>query len=135
MKYLLFIIIAFLLWVTAPMWKPDRSGMKLIPDSQESVVEDIAVNGKEQNDPTATSYTKKFGKAPQLDLTTHIPTDVQRYWKHRFKNADSYKGMHCTKPTQSPKGWKTTCTISVTDDSELHLDEETYYIKWGRVTQ
>jgi len=135
MKYFLIAIIAFVLWLTAPLWMNRNASVSL--EKPEHTASTFARQNEADSHMSEEekAYAKKFGLAPTLDLTTHIPTLIQRHWRQTAKDPDSYKIMKCTKPLATDQGWRTTCMISLNTNSGLQLQEKTYYIDKGKVRE
>ena len=142
MKYLLFIIIIFILWLTAPMWQAEHRIDKSIVLTEEEKIsqedtkqphiskEDLIQKEKERK------FTEKFGRKPQVDHDSDTPYVVKSYWNKIFKYPESIIPMSCTPLKMSSKGWQTVCNYKTMENKRSYeLQQDTYYINQGIVTQ
>jgi len=138
MKYILFIIIALALWITAPLWMVERSSAPTeteIDSYIEKKNEDAAVlTAKEAED--LRKFIEKFGEKPKIRYSTGTPILVQNYWKKNFKHPEAVVELRCTPLKQTDKGWMTVCDFRAKEDSAgLSIYQDVYYINKGIVSK
>ncbi len=138
MKYVLFIIIAATLWITAPLWMVDHSA-----DTLQTKV-DVYIEKKNEEVSKLTTkeaedlrkFIEKFGEKPKIRYSTGTPILVQNYWKKNFKHPEAIVELRCTPLKKSDKGWMTVCDYRAKEDSAgLSIYQDVYYINKGIVSK
>ena len=133
LKYILFALILFGLWVTEPLW------MKSHTDTESSPVESqIDGQKNERAKLLAAEAAKlkeleaKFGPKPYGKYSTGVPSSVYEYWNKTLKNPDSLDEERCGAINAGVNGWTTTCRYRVKNRSgNLELRQDTFVIKDG----
>ncbi len=147
LKYLVFITILLILWVTEPMWIGDHvvgGSAPSVPFEETEVLVDAPTLQSHKEDPkehnTQTQKEKKyietFGPKPSVDYDSDTPYAVKTYWKSIYKHPERILPLSCTRLKMTPKGWQTTCNFKTQEHgtSRYELQQELYYIKNGSVS-
>jgi len=138
MKYVLFIIIIFVLWLTSPLWMVDHS-----TDSSKTKIDNFIEKRKEESAKMTAKeaeelhqYEEKFGEKPKIRYSTGTPLLVKNYWKKNFTHPEAVIELRCTPLRQTDKGWMTVCDYRAKEDSSgLSIYQDVYYINKGIVSQ
>ena len=133
MKYILFAVILFGLWVTEPLW------FKKSYDTTASTTDTfITEQDKERKKLLKAQAAKlkaledKFGPKPSAAYGSRVPEAVNEYWKKTLKYPDSLEEVICERIHPGARGWQTVCRYRVKNDSgRLELRQDTYIIKDG----
>ena len=106
MKYVLFIIIAIVLWITTPFWMVDHT-----KNSAKTNIDDYIIEKKEEASELSAKeseklrkFVEKFGEKPKVRHSTGTPILVQNYWKKNFKHPEAVVELKCTPLRESDKG-------------------------------
>jgi hypothetical protein len=133
MKYVLFAVILFGLWVTEPLWmKPNINETTSpidvhITEQEKARAELLAVEAQKLKDLEA-----KFGQKPYGRYSTGVPPAVYEYWNKTLKYPDSLEEERCGPVRAGDKGWTTVCRYRVKNSSgSLQLMQDTFIIKDG----
>jgi hypothetical protein len=138
MKYLLTMIIAFVLWLTAPMWMNHHSRTVIDPSIRESLRKNeakgsIPLTEEEKN---LSAFIRRYGPKPKRDYNSDTPYAVRSYWKKRYKNPEAIEELRCTIPQKSSRGWRTVCDYRTNErDEGRRLKQSIYYISNGHVSE
>ena len=138
MKYVLFIIIAIVLWITTPFWMVDHT-----KNSAKTNIDDYIIEKKEEASELSAKeseklrkFVEKFGEKPKVRHSTGTPILVQNYWKKNFKHPEAVVELKCTPLRESDKGWMTVCDYRAKEDSAgLSIYQDVYYINKGIVSK
>jgi len=157
MKYILFVLVLFGLWVTEPIWRSlgtstptsivdehDASAPTSIveehdastptPIVDEHIVEQKKTKNEEVN--VETRFLKKlelkYGPRPSVKESTGVPSTVYRYWRKTLQYPDSLQEETCSPIRGSEGGWTTVCRYRVKKNYDtLELREDRFLIKNG----
>jgi hypothetical protein len=133
MKYILFALVLFGLWVTEPIWRnPGTSTPTSIVD--EHIVEQKKTKNEEVNVETRFLKTLelKFGPRPSVKESTGVPSSVYKYWRKTLQYPDSLQEETCSPIRGSESGWTTVCRYRVKKSYDtLELREDRFIIKNG----
>ena len=133
MKYLILITIAFILWLTAPIWMIDRTGCNTIILDEEDTSKKVCLTKKQQEQK---EFIIKYGHKPRIDYNTDTPYVIKEYWETKYSNPEKIIALRCTPLEKSKKGWKTVCDFRVPQTNKgTELLQEIYYIKQGEVSK
>ena len=140
MKYVLIVILAFILWVTSPMWMVNHSTGFTATDTKvdsyikEKNEENKKITAKEADE--RRKYVEKFGEKPKTRYSTGTPILVHNYWKKHFKHPEAIVERRCTPLKRTNKGWMTVCEYRAEEDSAgLSIYQDVYYINQGIVSK
>jgi len=138
MKYILFIIIAVALWITAPLWMVNHSTGPVKTEIDEFIEkkneEAAKLSTKETEE--LRKFVEKFGEKPKIRYNTGTPILVQNYWKKNFKHPEAVVELRCTPLKMTDKGWMTVCDYRAKEDSAgLNIYQDVYYINHGIVSR
>ena len=142
MKYLLFVIIVFILWLTAPMWQAEHRVDKsvILTDEEatlqkESMQKNISKDDLIQKEKEK-KFAEKFGRKPRVDHDSDTPYVVKSYWKKIYKYPESIIPMSCTPLKMSSQGWQTICNYKTMENQRSYeIQQDIYYIDHNVVTQ
>ncbi len=140
MKFILLIIILFVLWLTAPMWQVEHTIDKSIvmtdkekEEAAEQAYLSIPASERKRLE-SDKKYVEKFGKKPRIDHDSDTPYVVKKYWKKIYKYPENIIPLSCTPLEKSSNGWKTVCNYKTIEDSRSYqLQQHIYYIDKGTV--
>ncbi len=137
-KYIFLILIAFILWLTAPLWMvhPSSHSPENAMDQyiEEKNTEMKTLSAKEAE--AMRKYVEKFGEKPKIRYSTGTPVLVQNYWKKHFKHPEAVVELRCTPLKQTDQGWMTVCDYRAKEDSAgLNIYQDVYYINKGIVSR
>ena len=140
MKYILIVIIAFVLWVTSPMWMVSSSssltGTETKMDSYIQKKNDAKKKMTAKEADTLRKYIETFGEKPKIRYKTGTPILVQNYWKKHFKHPEAIEELRCSPLKRTSKGWMTVCDYRAEEDSAgLSIYQDVYYINQGIVSR
>lgn len=135
LKYILFAVILFVLWVTEPLW------FKKSYDTTASTTDTfITEQDKERKKLLKAKAAKhkalenKFGPKPSAAYGTRVPLELRDYWNKTLKYPDSLEEEICEPIRAGNRGWQTVCRYRVKNDSgRLELKQDTYIIKDGMI--
>ena len=138
MKYIIAIIIAFIVWLTSPFWMVNHStgsnGTEIDQFIEKRKKESAKMSAKEAEE--LRKYVEKFGEKPKIRYSTGTPILVQNYWKKHFKHPEAIEELRCTPLKQTDKGWMTVCDYRAKEDSAgLNIYQDVYYINKGIVSK
>jgi len=138
MKYIIAVIIAFIVWLTSPFWLVNHSTAPVDTDIDQYIkeknTEAAKLSAKETEE--LRKYVEKFGEKPKIRYSTGTPILVQNYWKKHFKHPEAVVELRCTPLRQSDKGWMTVCDYRAKEDSAgLSIYQDIYYINKGIVSK
>lgn len=146
LKYIVFALVVFALWVTEPMWRnPDT------PTSIPSVDEPIEPIGEEKKVKDAGIIVEKIkneevnveerflkkleikiGPKPSVKDTTGVPSSIYKYWRNTLEYPDSLQEETCSPIRGSEEGWATVCRYRAENSSgTLELREDRFVIRNG----
>lgn len=131
MKYILFALLLFGLWVTEPLWwHTDALPVdKPSVDQKETIVEVVNLEEKYWQE-----LEVKFGPKPAVKSDTGVPLSVYKYWDKTLPYPDSLQKERCGLVRGSDEGWTTVCSYRTKNRSgSLEIREEKYIIKNGTV--
>ncbi len=138
MKYVLIVVVAFVLWLTAPLWMvnhytgPKETEIDQYIEKQKKEVSKLSKKKQE----ALRKYVEKFGEKPKIRYSTGTPILVQNYWKKHFKHPEAVVELRCTPLEQTDKGWMTVCDYRAKEDSAgLSIYQDVYYINKGIVSK
>lgn len=133
MKYVLFAVILFGLWVTEPLWMKPNTNETTSPidvhitEQERARAELLAVEAQKLKDLEA-----KFGQKPYGRYSTGVPPAVYEYWNKTLKYPDSLEEERCGPVRAGGKGWTTVCRYRAKNSSgSLQLMQDTFIIKDG----
>lgn len=133
MKYILFAVILFGLWVTEPLWMKTNTNTTTSP-----VDTHITEQEKERAELLANKAKKlkeletKFGQKPYGRYSTGVPPSVQEYWNKTLKYPNSLEEERCGPIRAGTNGWTTVCRYRAKNISgSLELRQDTFIIKDG----
>lgn len=133
MKYVLFVILLFGLWVTEPLWLKTNTNTITSPVDEQFTEQEkakydlLASEAKKQKELEA-----KFGEKPYGKHSTGVPSSVYEYWNKTLKYPDSIEEERCGPIRAGTKGWTTVCRYRVKNSSgSLQLMQDTFIIKDG----
>ena len=135
LKYILFAVILFVLWVTEPLW------FKKSYDTTTSTTDTfITEQDKERKKLLKAEAAKlkaledKFGPKPSAAYGSRVPVELRDYWNKTLKYPDSLVEEICEPIRPSARGWQTVCRYRAKNNSgNLQLRQNTYIIKDGVV--
>ena len=131
MKYILFGLVIFGLWVTAPMWMPDRTGSKIEDTPYPAPKVSLSEKEKKQK-----AFIEKFGHKPRIDYKSDTPYVIKEFWKTKYKHPEKIEALRCTPLKKTDRGWMTICNFHIYEDpNRAALQQEEYYIQKGKVSQ
>ena len=134
LKYILFAVILFVLWVTEPLW------FKKSYDTSNASTTDIFITEqdierKKLLKPEAArlkDLEDKFGPKPSAASGTRVPEALSTYWKNTLKYPHSLGEERCEPIRPGARGWQTVCRYRAKNSSgRLELRQDTYIIKDG----
>ena len=133
LKYILFALFLFGLWVTGPLWMNSHSDTESSPINGQ-----IDGQKNERAKLLAAEAAKlkeletKFGPKPYGKYGTGVPSSVYEYWNSTLKYPDSLEEERCSPISASENGWRTVCRYRVKNSSgHLELKQDTFIIKDG----
>ena len=133
MKYVLFAVILFGLWVTEPLWMKQNTNDTTSPidvhitEQEKERAELLAVEAQKLKD-----LEEKFGQKPYGRYSTGVPPAVYEYWSKTLKYPDSLEEERCGPIRAGDKGWTTVCRYRAKNSSgSLQLMQDTFIIKDG----
>ena len=139
MKYIIVIIIAFIVWLTSPFWMVNHSTGSV---SETKVDDFIDKRKNEVAKKTAKEaealrkYEEKFGAKPKIRYSTGTPLLVRNYWKKNFKHPEAVEELRCTPLQQTDKGWMTVCDYRAKEEGAgSSIFQDVYYINKGIVSK
>ena len=131
MKYILFAVLLFSLWVTEPLWLKTNT-------TTSPMDENITVKKKEKAELLITEAKKlkeletKFGPKPYGRYSTGVPPSIYEYWNETLNYPDSLEEERCGPIRAGDKGWSTVCRYRAKNSSgSLELMQDTFIIKDG----
>ncbi|GIU00027.1 hypothetical protein TSL6_05330 [Sulfurovum sp. TSL6] len=135
MKYILFALLLFGLWVTEPMWRHTDTATSASPVN-EHIVEQKKTTTEEVS--AETRFLKKlelkFGSRPSVKENTGVPSSVYTYWRKTLQYPDSLQDETCSPIRGSEEGWTTVCRYRTKKSFDtLELREDRFLIKNGTV--
>ena len=134
MKYILFVLLLFALWVTEPLWMKSNTKPSTPPV-------DVQMNVQEKERTKVISLEKKnemeleikFGPKPYGKYSTGVPPEVYEYWNKTLEYPDSLEEERCGPVRAGEKGWITVCRYRVKNSSgSLELMQDIFIIKDGK---
>ena len=134
LKYILFAVILFVLWVTEPLW------FKKSYDTSNASTTDIFITEQDierkkllkSEVERLQDLEDKFGPKPSADYGTRVPAALSEYWKNTLKYPNSLGEERCEPIYPSARGWQTVCRYRVKNHiGRLELRQDTYIIKDG----
>ena len=133
MKYILFALVLFGLWVTEPMWRHTDTATPTSPVN-EHILEQKQTKNEEVN--VETRFLKnlelKFGPRPSVKESTGVPSSVYTYWRKTLQYPDSLQEETCSPIRGSEAGWTTMCRYRAKKSFDtLELREDRFIIKNG----
>jgi hypothetical protein len=133
MKYILFALVLFGLWVTEPMWRHTDTATPTSPVN-ENIVEQKKTKTEEVS--VETRFLKnlelKFGPRPSVKESTGVPSSVYTYWRKTLQYPDSLQEETCSPIRGSEAGWTTVCRYRAMKRFDtLELREDRFIIKNG----
>jgi len=142
MKYLLFVFIIFILWLTAPMWQAEhRIDQSVVLTDEEQTADKETVQQKISKEALLQKekerkFIEKFGRKPRIDHDSDTPYIVKSYWEKVYKYPKNIIPMSCTSLKMTDQGWQTVCNYKTMENQRSYeLQQDTYYINQGVVTQ
>ena len=133
MKYIIFALILFALWVTEPLWIKNNTNTTTSPidthiiEQEKARVELLSAEAKKLQD-----LETKFGPKPYGRYSTGVPPSIYEYWSKTLKHPDSIKEERCGPVRAGANGWTTVCRYRVKNRSgSLELRQDTFIIKDG----
>ena len=133
MKYILFAVLLFGLWVTEPLWMKTNTNTTTSPvdehitEQEKARAELLSAEAKKQKE-----LEEKFGQKPYGKHSTGVPSSVYVYWNKTLKYPDSLEEERCSPVSAGAKGWTTVCRYRVKNSSgSLQLMQDTFIIKDG----
>lgn len=141
LKYILFLIIILIFWITEPMWRAGHiMDHSVAPDYESDDIPTETYYGQKKETKSLSEAEKKFiaefGSKPAVDYDSDTPYAVKEHWKKVYKHPERILPLSCARLEMSPKGWKTTCNFKTKEqsgDSTYELQQEIYYIKNGTI--
>ncbi|HEY9190330.1 MAG TPA: hypothetical protein VIM88_05640 [Sulfurovum sp.] len=152
LKFILFALVLFGLWVTEPIWSnigtPATTSPALpVDETVEETIDvpaDMPVNRpvmeqkQTKNDEVnvESRFLKelevKIGPRPSVKESTGVPSPVYIYWRKTLKYPDSLQEETCGPVRGSEEGWTTVCRYKTENSSyELELREDRFVIRNG----
>ena len=133
LKYILFALLLFGLWVTEPLWLKSHTDIESSP-----VDEQIDQQKNERAKLHAAESAKlkeleaKLGPKPHGRYNTGVPSAIYEYWDKTLKYPDSLEEERCGPINPGPNGWITVCRYRVKNSfGNLELIQNTFTIKDG----
>ncbi|WP_373028414.1 hypothetical protein [Sulfurovum sp.] len=133
MKYVLFAVILFGLWVTEPLWMKPNTNETTSPidvhitEQEKERAMLLAVEAQKLKDLEA-----MFGQKPHGRYSTGVPPAVYEYWNKTLKYPDSLEEERCGPIRAGDRGWTTVCRYRAKNNSgSLQLMQDTFIIKDG----
>ncbi len=133
MKYVLFAVILFGLWVTEPLWMKQNTNETTSPidvhitEQEKERAMLLAVEAQKLKDLEA-----MFGQKPHGRYSTGVPPAVYEYWNKTLKYPDSLEEERCGPIRAGDRGWTTVCRYRAKNNSgSLQLMQDTFIIKDG----
>ena len=133
MKYILFALLLFGLWVTEPLWLKSNTNQTSSPiktqitEQERQRAELIASEAARQKE-----LETKFGPKPYGKYSTGVPASVYQYWDKTLKYPESLEEERCGPIRAGDKGWTTVCRYRAkTSSGSLQLMQDTFVIKDG----
>jgi len=159
LKYILFALVLFGLWVTEPIWRNlDTSTSTSITDEYDtptpvvdeydtsiSNVDEDIVQPKQTFDNVVSSVVSsesrflkelelKIGPRPSVKESTGVPSLIYNYWRKTLEYPDSLQEETCSPIRGTEEGWKTVCRYRAKKNFDtLELREDRFLIKNGTV--
>jgi len=133
MKYILFALLLFGLWVTEPLW------MKTNTSTTTSPIDEHIIEQKKARTELLTAEAKKlkeletkFGQKPYGRYGSGVPQAVHEYWHKTLKYPNSLEEERCGPIRAGNNGWTTVCRYRAQNSSgSLELMQDTFIIKDG----
>ncbi|MGB5505373.1 MAG: hypothetical protein WBM70_01665 [Sulfurovum sp.] len=133
MKYILFALLLFGLWVTEPLWLKSNTNQTSSP-----IKTQITEQERQRAELIASEAARlkeletKFGPKPYGKYSTGVPASIYQYWERTLKYPDSLEEERCRPIRAGDKGWTTVCRYRVKNSSgSLQLMQDTFIIKDG----
>ena len=133
MKYILFALVLFGLWVTEPLWFKSNTNQISSP-----VETQITEQERQRAELIASEAARvkeletKFGPKPYGKYSTGVPVSVYQYWDKTLKYPESLEEERCGPIREGAKGWVTVCRYRAkTSSGSLQLMQDTFIIKDG----
>lgn len=133
MKYILFAVVLFALWVTEPLWMKSNTNTTTSPideqitEQKKARAELLSAEAKKLKE-----LEEKFGQKPYGKYSTGVPSSIQEYWDKTLKYPDSLEEERCGPIRAGDKGWTTVCRYRAKNSSgSLELMQDTFIIKDG----
>ena len=133
MKYILFILVLFALWITEPLWmktdthKTSSPVDQHIREQEKARAELLSAEAKRQ-----TELEARFGQKPYGKHSTGVPSSVYAFWNKTLQYPDSLEEEICGPIRAGAKGWTTVCHYRAKNRSgSLELRQDTFIIKDG----
>ena len=133
MKYILFALLLFGLWVTEPLWLKKGSDTMASP-----VDKQIDVQNNERAKALASQAAKmqdleeKYGPKPYGRHDTGVPSSVYASWEKTLAVPESLEEERCGPVRAGARGWMTVCRYRAKSSSgALELRQDTFFIKDG----
>ena len=132
MKYILFALLLFGLWVTEPLWLRDNTNRTTSPVDVQIIeekvkTEQLGIEAKKLNE-----LEIKFGPKPYGKYSTGVPSSIYEYWRKSLRYPDSLEEERCGAIGYGKNGWTTVCRYRVKNSSgSLELRQDTFIIKDG----
>lgn len=133
MKYILFALLLFGLWVTEPLWMKTNTNTTTSPidveitEQEKARAELLSAEAKKLKE-----LEIKFGSKPYGKYSTGVPPAVYDYWGKTLKYPDSLEEERCGPIRAGDKGWTTVCRYRAKNNSgSLELRQDTFIIKDG----
>jgi len=133
LKYILFAVLLFGLWVTEPLWlKTNTSNTTSSVDAQITEQKTQRAKLLATEDAKLKELETKFGPKPYGRYSTGVPPSVYEYWTKSLKHPDSLEEERCSPIRAGAKGWTTVCRYRAKNISNsLELMQDTFVIKDG----
>jgi hypothetical protein len=144
LKYILFALVLFGLWVTEPIWRntdtPTTTTPTLPVDEPVSESVDVPVMEQKQTKNDEVNVEARFlkelevkiGPKPSVKESTGVPSSVYSYWRKTLQYPDSLQEETCGPIRGSEEGWTTVCRYRVKNSSyESELREDRFVIRNG----
>lgn len=132
-KYILFIAIALVLWITAPLWIPESHYNSTTTSEVDTFV---STQEAERNkllkvqDKERAVLEAKFGKKSSVMKT------LKKYLHEIYQNDNAFELLQCSRINSSPDGWRVVCPYRKTSSTgNVQLSQDTFTIKHGVVSQ
>jgi len=133
LKYILFALLLFGLYITEPLWMKQHTSTTESPvDAQISEQNHERAKGLAAESAEQKKLEEKFGLKPYGKYSTGVPSAIYNYWDKTLENRDSLEEERCGPIRESEKGWTTVCRYRVKNSyGSLELRQDTFFIKDG----